>query len=121
MIVSLSNGSLCLLCPRDARGLSLSSSWHAHDNEPWVAAWNYWDTNVVYSGGDDLKMKSWDIRLDCSRPLFVNKRFDAGVTSIQSNPHVEHLLAVGRLVYVMVGHSFTPAHIFKLRQQSEVI
>lgn len=50
MIVSLSNGSLCLLCPRDARGLSLSSSWHAHDNEPWVAAWNYWDTNVVYSG-----------------------------------------------------------------------
>jgi len=42
-----------------------------------------------------MKLKSWDIRLDCSRPLFINKRFDAGVTSIQSNPHIEHLLAVG--------------------------
>jgi hypothetical protein len=50
LIVSLSNGSLCLLRPHDARGLSLTNSWHAHDNEPWVAAWNYWNTNVVYSG-----------------------------------------------------------------------
>ena len=50
LIVSLSNGSLCLLSPGGAYGLSLSSSWHAHDNEPWVAAWNYWDTNIVYSG-----------------------------------------------------------------------
>jgi len=31
-------------------GLSITDSWTAHDYEPWVAAWNYWDTNVIYSG-----------------------------------------------------------------------
>lgn len=38
-------------------------------------------------------MKSWDIRQ--REPIFSNSRFKAGVTSVQSNPHVEHLLAVG--------------------------
>lgn len=50
LIVSLSNGSLCLLRPSDERGLTLTESWKAHDYEPWVTAWNYWDTNFVYSG-----------------------------------------------------------------------
>ena len=66
-------------------------------------------------GGDDLKLKAWDIRQDFSQPLFVNKRcdilsdlrvvkltirshirFDAGITTIQSHPYIEHLIAVGR-------------------------
>ncbi|KAL7285314.1 hypothetical protein ACG7TL_000409 [Trametes sanguinea] len=60
------------------------------------------------AGGDDLKMKGWDVRQGGSSPLFVNKRslwfsafstmtisFEAGVTTIQSHPHLEHLLAVG--------------------------
>jgi diphthamide biosynthesis protein 7 len=50
LIVSLSNGSLCLLRPNDESGLTLTDSWQAHDYEPWVAAWNYWDTNIIYSG-----------------------------------------------------------------------
>ncbi|KAG5647997.1 hypothetical protein DXG03_007031 [Asterophora parasitica] len=95
IVASLSNGSLCLLSPSESGGLSLVNTWHAHDFEPWIAAWNYWDTSVVYSGGDDLKLKGWDIRQDLSQPIFTNKRFDAGVTSIQSHPHVEHLIAVG--------------------------
>jgi len=95
LIVSLSDGSLALLCPENTGGLVVVESWHAHDHEPWIAAWNYWDTNVVYSGGDDLKMKAWDVRQDFSQPLFVNKRFDAGITTIQSHPYVEYLLAVG--------------------------
>jgi len=69
--------------------------WHAHDYEPWIAAWNYWDSSVIYSGGDDLQMKGWDERQGFDRPIFVNKRFDAGVTTIQSHPHIEHLFAVG--------------------------
>jgi len=95
LVVSLSNGSLCLLRPSESCGLSLTHSWHAHDHEPWIAAWNHWDMNIIYSGGDDLKLKGWDIRQDLSQPIFTNKRFDAGVTSIQSHPHVEHLIAVG--------------------------
>ncbi|KAI0724560.1 WD-40 repeat-containing protein [Cerioporus squamosus] len=95
MIVSLSNGSLSLLRPHESAVLAVTDTWHAHDYEPWIAAWNYWDPNVVFSGGDDLKMKGWDAREGGARPLFVNKRFDAGVTTIQSHPHIEHILAVG--------------------------
>ncbi|KAI0639409.1 WD-40 repeat-containing protein [Trametes polyzona] len=95
LIVSLSDGSLSLLQPESSAGLTVTDSWHAHDYEPWIAAWDYWNTNVVYSGGDDLKMKGWDIRQGGSQPIFVNKRFDAGVTTIQSHPYIEHILAVG--------------------------
>ncbi|KXN90029.1 Diphthamide biosynthesis protein 7 [Leucoagaricus sp. SymC.cos] len=94
LVVSLSNGSVCILRPTEA-SVSLSDSWHAHDHEPWIAAWNYWNTNVLYTGGDDLKLKTWDVRCGFDSPIYVNHRFDAGITSIQSNPHTEHLLAVG--------------------------
>ncbi|KAH9937709.1 WD-40 repeat-containing protein [Fomitopsis serialis] len=87
LIVSLSDGSLALLRPENSSGLIVAESWHAHDHEPWIAAWNYWDTNVV--------TQAWDVRQDFTQPLFVNKRFDAGITTIQSHPYVEHLLAVG--------------------------
>ncbi|KAK0506232.1 WD40-repeat-containing domain protein [Armillaria luteobubalina] len=96
LVVSLSDGSLSILRPDNGTGsLSVQSSWHAHDYEPWIAAWNYWDTNMVFSGGDDLQMKGWDVREDLSKPIFVNKRFDAGITSIQSHPYIENLIAVG--------------------------
>ncbi|OBZ79821.1 Diphthine methyltransferase [Grifola frondosa] len=95
LVVSLSDGSLALLRPHDQSGLSVTDVWHAHDFEPWIAAWDYWNTNIVYSGGDDLKMKGWDVRQGFSQPTFVNKRFDAGVTTIQSHPHIENIIAVG--------------------------
>ncbi|CCL98958.1 uncharacterized protein FIBRA_00966 [Fibroporia radiculosa] len=95
LVTSLSDGDLALLRSDSNTGLTVTEKWHAHDYEPWIAAWNYWDNNVVYSGGDDLKMKAWDIRRSLSEPIFVNKRFDAGVTTIQSHPYIEHLIAVG--------------------------
>ncbi|KAF9481426.1 WD40 repeat-like protein [Pholiota conissans] len=101
LIASLSNGSLCILTSTETGSMAITNTWHAHDHEPWVAAWNYWNTNIIYSGksllwrGDDLKLKAWDVRQGFESPAFVNKRFDAGVTSIQSHPYIEHLLAVG--------------------------
>jgi len=50
LVVSLSDGNLCLLQPKDQAGLLITDTWIAHDYEPWVAAWNYWDTNIIYSG-----------------------------------------------------------------------
>jgi diphthamide biosynthesis protein 7 len=66
-------------------------------------------------GGDDCKWKAWDIRAPLTQPVFQNKRsvrllctfganaiisrFEAGVTSIQSTPHREHLVAVGRYAH----------------------
>ncbi|KIY52734.1 WD40 repeat-like protein [Fistulina hepatica ATCC 64428] len=94
IVVSLSNGFLTILKEHNSQFVQ-TEMWKAHDYEPWIAAWNYWDTNMIYSGGDDLKLKAWDTRQGFASPYFVNKRFDAGITSIQSHPFEERLIAVG--------------------------
>ncbi|KAJ3815923.1 WD40-repeat-containing domain protein [Lentinula lateritia] len=94
LVVSCSDGDLVLLDPTTS-SIVVTDKWTAHEYEPWIAAWNYWNTNTIYSGGDDFKLKGWDIRTDLRDPMFVNKRFDAGITTIQSHPYIEHLLAVG--------------------------
>jgi len=94
LAVSKSDGSLCIVEPTEA-GYSLAHDWPAHDYEAWIVAWNHWDSNVLFSGGDDCRFKIWDIRSGLSQPTFTSKRFDAGVTSIQSHPHIENLVAVG--------------------------
>ncbi|GJJ09473.1 hypothetical protein Clacol_003696 [Clathrus columnatus] len=76
-------------------GLVVTDTWIGHEFEPWVTAWNRWDRDVLYTGGDDCKLKAWDYRLGYQTPIFENARFDGGVTAIQSNPHAEHVLAVG--------------------------
>jgi len=94
LVVSQSDGSLSLLRPQDGI-MTVTENWHAHDHEPWTSAWNYWDTNVLFSGGDDLKMKGWDVRRGFDSPIFENRRFESGVTAIQTHHHIEHLIAVG--------------------------
>lgn len=95
LVVSLSDGTLSLLEPDQTGQLVITSAWVAHAHEPWCVAWNYDDPNVIYSGGDDLQLKVWDKRQGFGQPIITNKRFDAGVTCIQSHPNVEHLIAVG--------------------------
>ncbi|OCF74874.1 WD40 repeat domain 85 [Kwoniella mangroviensis CBS 8886] len=93
IITSLSNGNLSHIIPTPT-GWEVDSSWKAHDYEPWITSFDNWDSNTVWSGGDDCKLKRWDIR-ETFRPTFVNKNFDAGVTTIASSPHTKYLLAVG--------------------------
>lgn len=50
LIVSLSDGSLALLRSNNSFGLQVTDTWAAHDFEPWIAAWDYWNQNLVYSG-----------------------------------------------------------------------
>ncbi|KAI9512577.1 WD-40 repeat-containing protein, partial [Russula earlei] len=95
LVVSLSDGTVSLLEPDQIGQLVVSSAWSAHAYEPWCVAWSCWDTNIIYSGGDDLQLKVWDVRRGFEQPIITNKRFDAGVTCIQSHPNVEHLIAVG--------------------------
>ncbi|GAA6036860.1 hypothetical protein JCM8097_006318 [Rhodosporidiobolus ruineniae] len=94
IIVSLSSGSICTLGGESS--FEVTSTWHAHDFEPWIAAFDAWEPSTVWTGGDDLTLKGWDLRQGCDRPTFVNKRsFEGGVTTIASHRDVENLFAVG--------------------------
>lgn len=50
LVVSLSDGTLTLLEPDQTGQLVGTNTWAAHAHEPWCVAWDYWDTNVIYSG-----------------------------------------------------------------------
>ena len=84
MAVSLSDGSIAVLAHNqkenenehgheEGSGLRVVQRWHAHDYEPWCVCWDSWDSSWLWSGGDDLKLKKWNVR-DTSAPVFVNKR-----------------------------------------------
>lgn len=70
LISSLSTGALAHLVAGEG-GWVVSEEWHAHDFEPWIAA--YSDTNTVWSGGDDCRLKRWDLRAP-QMATFTNKR-----------------------------------------------
>ncbi|KAH9513181.1 Diphthine methyltransferase [Bulinus truncatus] len=74
--------------------ISQVSAWKAHDYEAWITAFDNFNPNVVYSGGDDAKLKVWDIR-DLSKHTFCINRHKMGVCSIQSHPFTEHIVATG--------------------------
>ncbi|KAJ1785856.1 hypothetical protein LPJ59_006049 [Coemansia sp. RSA 2399] len=93
---SQSDGSVRLLEFAESR-LETLARWQAHDLEAWITAFDYWNTSVVYSGGDDARLKAWDMRMDPDgrSPVLNSRRHEAGVCSIQSNFHRQYLLATG--------------------------
>lgn len=83
-IIQLTNGELVL-----------QNRFFAHDFEAWITAFDYWNPNTVFTGGDDCKFRRFDIRAESATPVFTSRVHNAGVTSIHSNCHSEHLLASG--------------------------
>jgi diphthamide biosynthesis protein 7 len=81
-----------------------SQRWDAHTmfgcpSEVWTTCFasnRHYSTysNSILSGGDDCKMKLWDLRV-CHKPMHVNDNFEAGVTVVSYHPFLEHIFAVG--------------------------
>jgi diphthamide biosynthesis protein 7 len=79
----------------------LRESWLAHALFGSTPA-EVWSTcfaangKIVLSGGDDVKVKCWDVRASKLKPVhtFAN-HFDAGVTVLSPHPRNEHLVAIG--------------------------
>lgn len=92
IVVSDSTGFVSIIEVEDS--LRKSCSWKAHDFEAWIAAFDYWDTNVIYTGGDDCKFQRFDERIG-DRVTVGNRVHGSGVTSIHSNGAREHLLCTG--------------------------
>ncbi|KND04073.1 uncharacterized protein SPPG_01515 [Spizellomyces punctatus DAOM BR117] len=94
IIISESDGNIARLSITGG-SIVRSEEWHAHEFEAWISAFNYWETEIVYTGGDDCTLKGWDLRMNPASPTFTNRRHQAGVCSIQSHPHRQHILATG--------------------------
>ncbi|XP_047995725.1 diphthine methyltransferase isoform X3 [Leguminivora glycinivorella] len=75
-------------------GLMRVGTWKSHGFEAWIAAFNYWNLDLFYSGGDDCVFKSYDIRVP-DAAVMTNRSHEAGVTSIRSHIDVEHQLITG--------------------------
>ena len=81
--------------------------WDAHTMMPtntpaevWTAAFvghasTGSNTTVVWSGGDDMKLKIWDTRSTLRPMLSYHSLFDAGITCISPHPTHDHMVAVG--------------------------
>lgn len=61
IIISDSKGYLHLLQVESSSGsLMKKATWKAHKFEAWVAAFNYWQTDIMYSGGCSAGSTPWD-------------------------------------------------------------
>lgn len=100
-IVSQSDGTLACIS-HTLTSSPIIETWKAHEYEAWTTAFDCWSQgNVLWSGGDDLCLKGWDLRTNCKDgerlSIFtVKKCFEGGVTSMQSHHLRQHLWAVGR-------------------------
>lgn len=92
ILASDSRGSVSLLSLTPSKIIK-KRDWKAHSFEAWTCAFDTWNGNVVYTGGDDTFMHIFDVRSTETSKVVTNKSHTAGVTSILS--YDEHRLITG--------------------------
>lgn len=99
--ISDSKGSVSIARMNSNHSLELIESRKCHDFETWICAFDAWNSNIFYSGGDDALLLGHDIRVP--QPIFKCREHGAGVTSLLSDINLEHCLLSGR--YDNIIHS----------------
>ncbi|CRK98430.1 CLUMA_CG011788, isoform A [Clunio marinus] len=89
-IASDSIGRLSLV---NNESLKIEMQWNAHDFEAWTCAFDCYNSNVIFSGGDDSSFNIWDIRDGSNATRTKKSSRDAGVTSFLNLK--ENFLLVG--------------------------
>ena len=90
LVISDSSGSVHILQIEESTNLlETRATSKQHEFEAWICTFDAFDSNVVYSGGDDCKMKIFDVRTQLGRVLGKNSH-DAGVTSLLSDKYDEY-------------------------------
>lgn len=92
ILSSDSKGDITLL-EYNGEHLTKLNSWSAHSFEAWICAFDKWDRNRVFTGGDDTFLHAFDIR--GPNKMLTNKSHIAGVTCLLSHPKQEHILLTG--------------------------
>lgn len=92
-VVSDSLGGVSIVSIEE-QGMRHLHRWKAHSFEAWTCAFDRADQNVLYTGGDDTLLCTFDIRcVESPAARIKNKSHGAGVTSLLSLEG--HLLATG--------------------------
>jgi hypothetical protein len=50
IVTSHSSGEITLFDVNSTSNVTVVEQWQAHDLEAWIAAFNYWQTDVIYTG-----------------------------------------------------------------------
>lgn len=53
-----------------AAGARAERVWSAHDFAAWTCAFDAYQPQLLYSGGDDGRLLAWDLRGVCAAPIF---------------------------------------------------
>lgn len=94
LIVSDSSGSISLLNFNvELKQLTLTHKWNAHSFEAWICTFDKWNSNTIYTGGDDTFLHAYDLR-SFERHL-TNMSHMAGVTCLLSHPTQPNILLTG--------------------------
>eukprot|EP01036_Dinobryon_divergens_P028423 gene28423-37363_t len=101
LVTSTQSGSILLYqySPSGVTELRHIAEAHVFSTEAmpvWVVAMSGRSRYQIVSGGDDCKLKMWDIRESSTFPTHtVSKKYDSGVTSAQWHPSKDHIFAAG--------------------------
>ena len=91
LLSSFTSGMLAIV---DVCTSTVTEKWKGHDYDAWIVAKDAWCQNIIYSGGDDCKFKTWDMRM-IDAPVHTSKAHSMGVCSIQGSKMREHVLLSG--------------------------